>query len=123
MSDLGLCPHCNQPWHPPALCWAYQQFGAEKVEKLAADVLNSSYPPLMSLSADGVALVSAKHPERLNVPRYEDMTRTTRDIAKHLVDKIIYVIEPGEIGHVIYSIERELDKYFDEGTLMWRRDK
>lgn len=121
MSDLGLCLHCNQPWHPPALCWAYQQFGAEKVEKLAANILNSSFTPTASPTGDGVALVAAKHPELLGVPRNEDMTRTTRDIAEHLVDEIMHVIEPGEIGHVIHSIERELDKYFDEGTLMWRR--
>lgn len=37
------CIHCGEEWHPPALCWAYQEFGAEYVERIAANIYNG-YP-------------------------------------------------------------------------------
>lgn len=49
-------------------------------------------------------------------------TTTTRHIADHLVQKVIN--EHGGLHRVpayelTYMIERELDKYFDGGTLQW----
>jgi len=93
----------------------------EENEKRCADILNSSFPPNSVTAGDGVSLTCAKHPELPTVPKYEDMTRTTRDIAEQLARKILNVLEPGELDSVIYILERELDKYFDEGTIQWGR--
>jgi hypothetical protein len=42
-TQLGLCVRCGRPWHPPALCWAYQYLDAETIERIAANILNAGF--------------------------------------------------------------------------------
>lgn len=37
------CAKCAQPWHPPALCWAYQWLDVETIERIAADIYNRPF--------------------------------------------------------------------------------
>jgi hypothetical protein len=95
---------------------------SEENEKLAANILNSAFPT-QPYSGDGIALVSARHPEVPTVPRYEDMTRTTGDIAEYIASRFTARLGPSDLSFLKYEIERQLDKYFDEGTLVWRTDR
>ncbi len=99
-------------------------------ENLAANILNSAFTPSNASGEDGVALMSAVHPvteDRLPDSFY---TSTTRDIAEHLTRKAMDMLEALAqedaletketlTDRLTYLIERELDKYFDEGTLQW----
>jgi hypothetical protein len=31
------------PWHPPALCWAYQLLDVETIERIAAGIYNAGF--------------------------------------------------------------------------------
>lgn len=41
--NLDLCSTCGRPWHPPALCWAYDWLDVETIERIAANVFRASF--------------------------------------------------------------------------------
>lgn len=43
----GFCSRCGMPWHPPALCWAYQWLDVETIERIAAKIYNRPFDEMM----------------------------------------------------------------------------